>query len=320
MTLFGSLAFGQAPQSTVLTVEMENVVQYQENFANLAKNGTSTGMEPSIGVPAPFSPGYFIADIVAINGKRCKGTTVARNIWLGLNPNATGNQAVADVLRNQAMEIALEIQQADGTAVGGLFLTGLTAGGPPPGAPRSAPTGTFAIVGGTGAYLGARGQAATIQQAGRFTSTQENPVNRRTFAAGQWRMAIQLIPMVTPQVLSEGNIPMVYHASDGTLVSSAKPARAGETLTLYASGLGPTRPGVDPGQVFPDNPTQTVSAPVEVLVNGKSGEVLGAKGYPNTVDAYEVSFRVPADVGTGSLPVQLSAGWVLSGKVEIAVQ
>jgi uncharacterized protein (TIGR03437 family) len=44
---------------------------------------------------------------------------------------------------------------------------------------------------------------------------------------------------------------MCSDASDFTRVTAAKPARSGETLTLLASGLGPTRPGVDPG-----NPSQ----------------------------------------------------------------
>ena len=38
-------ALAQTPASTILTIEMENVVQYQENFANLSKNGTSAVME-----------------------------------------------------------------------------------------------------------------------------------------------------------------------------------------------------------------------------------------------------------------------------------
>ncbi len=38
-----------------------------------------------------------------------------------------------------------------------------------------------------------------------------------------------------------------------------------------------------------------VNSPVEVTVNGKAAEVLGAVGYPFAVDAYQVNFRVPPD-------------------------
>ena len=90
-------AFAQTPASTILTVEMENVVQYQENFANPQKNGTSAVNGGSDRPPEHFSPGYFIADIAAINGKKSKGTTFARNLYVNFNPNPSGSQAIADI-------------------------------------------------------------------------------------------------------------------------------------------------------------------------------------------------------------------------------
>src|SRR6266404_8626741 len=113
--LFCSIAWAQTPPATILTIEMENVIQYQESFANPQKNGTSTTMEAQNTTPATFFPGTFIADIVTINGRKSKGATVARIFWVGLNTNPSGSQAIADVNRFQAMDIVLEIQQADGT-------------------------------------------------------------------------------------------------------------------------------------------------------------------------------------------------------------
>ena len=266
----GSSGVAQSPAPTILTIEMENVVQYQENYANLPKNGTSSVMEAPIGPPSTFSPGYFIGDIAAINGRKSKGTTFARNLYVNLNPSPSGSQAIADISRFQAMEILLEIQQADGTAVGTIVLTGVTGGEAPLGAPKSAPTGNFAVIGGTGAFLGARGQAATISNSFRGTSTFENPINRRTFPAGTWKLVIQLLPLSTPEVVSIAAGPVIVHSSDFSLVTAASPAHAGEVLALLASGLGPTRPGVDPGQVFTASPAQIVNSPIDVLVNGKS--------------------------------------------------
>src|SRR5437588_777171 len=177
----GSNAWGQAPPATILTIEMENAIQYQESFANPQMNGTSTTMEAKITAPATFFPGTFIADIAAINGVKVKGATVARIFWVGLNTNPSGSQAISDANRFQAMDISLEIQQADGRAVGTIVLSGVTGGAAPVGAPKAGVTGTFAVIGGTGAFLGARGQAATILNTHRATSTLENPINRRTF-------------------------------------------------------------------------------------------------------------------------------------------
>jgi hypothetical protein len=315
-----SRASAQTPQPTILTIEMENVVQYQEGFANPQKNGTSTALEPQNTAPATFFPGTFIADIVTINGSKSKGTTVARNYFVGLSANPSGSQGIADVSRFQAMDIVFEIQQGDGSPLGTIMLTGLTGGGPALGAPKSGVTGNFAVIGGTGAFLGARGEAATIMNSHRPTSTLENPINRRTFPSGLWKMVIQLIATKTPEVVINSAGPVIVHSNNYSLVSAAKPAHAGEVLTLLASGLGPTRPGVDPGQMFTASPAQVANSPIGVLVNGKPGDVLYAGGYPNTVDYYQVNFRVPGDTAPGVASIQLSAAWVAGSGVNIPVQ
>jgi uncharacterized protein (TIGR03437 family) len=56
------------------------------------------------------------------------------------------------------------------------------------------------------------------------------------------------------------------------------------------------------------------------MVNGKSAEVLGAVGYPGAVDGYQVNFRVPPDTAKGVAAIQVSAAWVSSTAVNIAVQ
>jgi uncharacterized protein (TIGR03437 family) len=56
---------------------------------------------------------------------------------------------------------------------------------------------------------------------------------------------------------------------------AAKPATAGEVLIVKASGLGPTVPGVDPGQPLPPHSPQAVNSPVDITVNGRLAEVIG---------------------------------------------
>ena len=77
-------------------------------------------------------------------------------------------------------------------------------------------------------------------------------------------------------------------------MTAARPARAGEIVIVRATGLGPTRPGVNPGQPFPSDSVQEVNSPVEVLVGGKTAEVVNKLGWPGSVDTYRVDFRVPA--------------------------
>jgi hypothetical protein len=51
-------------------------------------------------------------------------------------------------------------------------------------------------------------------------------------------------------VLSNAPGPLVLHGIDFSQLSAASPALPGEIITVIATGLGPTNPGVDPGQPF----------------------------------------------------------------------
>jgi uncharacterized protein (TIGR03437 family) len=127
--------------------------------------------------------------------------------------------------------------------------------------------------------------------------------------------------MERPEFVTASGTPAFFH-SDLTPVTAAKPAKAGETLIAMATGLGPTLPGVDPGQPFPAYPAnrlQAVNSPVEVKVNGQSAEVINAVGWPGLVNTYRVDFRVPSGAA-GMTGVQLSAAWIAGSTVQIPVQ
>jgi uncharacterized protein (TIGR03437 family) len=96
--------------------------------------------------------------------------------------------------------------------------------------------------------------------------------------------------MSVPQIVTTALGPTVTHSSDFTLVTASRPATVGEILSLFVTGLGPTVPRVNPGQPFPASPLSAVNSPIEVTVNGKSAEVLGAVGLPGAVDGYQVNF------------------------------
>jgi uncharacterized protein (TIGR03437 family) len=42
-----------------------------------------------------------------------------------------------------------------------------------------------------------------------------------------------------------------------------------------------------------------------------------AGGYPDTVDNYQVNFRMPNDLASGLASVQLSAAWIAGAEVRI---
>ena len=123
-----------------------------------------------------------------------------------------------------------------------------------------------------------------------------------------------------PRVAVTSGGAAVTHASDFTLVTTANPAAPGELLSLFLAGLGPTRPGVDPGKPFPLSPLAAVTSPVEVRANGKPAEVLGAVGFPGAVDGYQVNFRLPAETPKGLASLQVSTGMVADTSVKLMVK
>jgi uncharacterized protein (TIGR03437 family) len=131
---------------------------------------------------------------------------------------------------------------------------------------------------------GHSGQSVTAASvAVRTASVTEDPAFRRRNGGGKARFVETLIPLAVPQIVTASGGSAVIHSSDFSLVSASKPAVAGETLSVFVTGLGPTRPGVDPGSPFPASPLAVVTSPVDVLVNGRSAEVTAAVGFPGAV-------------------------------------
>lgn len=309
--------YGQVPE--VWAVQTSNLVQYHFDMPDPLKFATLPGVTPRSAV-ANFYPLIDLSDVVAINGKPAKGTVALWGSGLNLAPSPQPRQAIADVNRVAVYEFRLDIMDVAGNPVGTIVGSGLGGGPPAPGLTTG--FGTLAITGGTGAFLGVSGQFAFVgPQAARRASMLEDPANRRTNGGGSpggW--LLHLIPRTRPQVLQTANGPAVVHSSDFTPVTASRPARAGEILSLFATGLGPTRPGLDPGMPFPSNPVQQVNSPIEITVDGKPAEVLGAVGYPGSSDDYQVDFRMPTDNAPGSIALKLIAAWISGPEVQIPVQ
>jgi len=312
----------QNPPVTILQIDIENWVQYLEDTNDRSLYATNANVTPASG-PRNFASSLGIADIVAVNGAPAKGAMIRtlRNMNLSTAPNP--GQGIGDVQRGALVYDTFEIQTSDGTSVGTIFLSALVTGPPAPGAPLAITQGNFAILGGTGAFLGARGQSGqnvNLQTVGvRVASVMEDPANRRRNGGGKVRWILHLIPMDRPEIMLLPNGPAVTHFRDFSLVTIDKPAAQGELITLFMTGLGPTQPGVDPGKPFPATPA-AVNSPVSVTVNGKPAEVIGAVGYPGAVNGYQVNIRIPSDTEKGKATLQVSAAWIVGTEVQIPIQ
>ena len=319
--LFCGIVLGQSPPPAILTIDLENFVEYRQSILyDPSTYATDPKITTVVTTTRNFNVATLLGDIVAVNGQPAKGLYVGRTRGIQATPTPVPGNAIADVTRTSFREYVFEILKFDGTPVGTLLGSGFAGGPPPPGAPLASQGSNYAITGGTGAFLGARGQLGEGPGGGRAALISEDPFDRRINGGNKKRFILHVIPMYVPQIVATANGPAVSHSSDFTLVSASKPATAGEILSLFATGLGPVNPGADPGQPFPSTPPATVNSPIEVRVSDNPAEVLGAVGFPGAADGYQVNFRMPQGIPKGTATIQVSAAWVAGTPVTVAVQ
>jgi len=318
-----TLALGAGAQSdapATLDIETENLVIYRHDVFDATRVATEAG--PTTPLPLrTFMNVTWIADVVAVNGIAAKGAMTVRGTWVSLNPNPTPGTGIADTSNSLAGDWVFDIQRSDGSPVGTIMASGWafgarSAGYLPPG------QGNLAVLGGTGAFVGIRGQgkeASVIAGARNTASVTEDPSNRRLHGGSARRYAFQLIPMARPAFVTSANTMGVFH-SDFSPVTASNPATKGEVLIAAVTGLGPTLPGKQPDAPFSADALQVVAAPIQVLVNGTHVNASSQVGWPGTTGTYRVDFRVPEDAASGLATVQLVAAWIPGPTAQIPVR
>lgn len=96
---------------------------------------------------------------------------------------------------------------------------------------------------------------------------------------------------------AEGRYVLAAHQDFRGLVTPASPARSGEVIHLYMTGLGPTAPFVPTGEPAPsDTPAKVTTAPTCLFGETAEAEVLYAGLAPGLAGYYQVSIRIPEGV------------------------
>jgi uncharacterized protein (TIGR03437 family) len=313
----------QTPPVSVLNIEVEKAVLYWEDNPDMSKWGKLPGpVTPVLDNPnVALKSRVLIGDIVSVNGKPARGTfhAVGRN-FLGTQELVPG-RAIAD-WGGCVWNLWWVILNPDGTLIGSILASGHGSSSPPPGAPSSLGPGLRAVIGGTGAFLGARGQSG-VKGTTRAASITEDPAYRRVNSGGNTTYSIQLIPMTWPEVLIIPTGPAIFHGDDFSPVTAEKPARAGEVVIMSVSGLGPVRPNLDPGKPFPplaEAKVHAVNSPVDVTVNGEAAQVINALGWPGMTNVYRVDFRVPEGTAAGMATLGLAVAWINGPEVKFPVR
>ncbi len=109
------------------------------------------------------------------------------------------------------------------------------------------------------------------------------------------------------------------HSADFSVVTPSNPARRGEIILLFLTGLGVTRPPVGTNVAGPVPPAESVARPV-VGINDAGAEVLGSFYAPGLYTAYQINFRIPLDAPTGNVKISVGIDSVFSQDSRISIQ
>jgi len=104
------------------------------------------------------------------------------------------------------------------------------------------------------------------------------------------------------------------YIANSSLIPGASPARPGEIVSLFGTGLGATNPVVVPGEVASD--IANVTTQVTVSIGGTAlapADILYVGVSPQSISGLiQLNVRLPATLADGDLPVIISAGGVTS--------
>ncbi|MEO8595861.1 MAG: hypothetical protein ABI759_21250 [Candidatus Solibacter sp.] len=142
-----------------------------------------------------------------------------------------------------------------------------------------------------------------------------------------YRTFMSLLPL--PLALTDSQPAVFTQDGSGTglgsisnangLISSANPARAGDTITIRCSGLGKVDPAWDAGVAVPNSGNYQVLQTVTVKIGTVSADLVSATLVPARAGEYSVVVGVPT-LSAGTYDLTVAAGTSTSPPVQIIVQ
>ena len=122
-----------------------------------------------------------------------------------------------------------------------------------------------------------------------------------------------------PAMYSSGTNAIVVHNADYMLVNPDRPLVPGEYAFVYAAGLGRVANQPPTGAAAVPSPLASVIAGVRVALAGIACDVQFAGLAPALVGVYQVNFRVPPNVPSGTQDLALSADGSMSPALTVPV-
>jgi uncharacterized protein (TIGR03437 family) len=119
----------------------------------------------------------------------------------------------------------------------------------------------------------------------------------------------------------QGAITVFRSADQQPLADAYNPASAGDTITIYCTGLGAVTPPVPDGAMTPLTPLTMVATPPTVSIGGVAASVSFAGLTPQFAALYQINAVVPDGITPGNaVPVTVSVSEQTSVPVTIAVK
>jgi uncharacterized protein (TIGR03437 family) len=120
-------------------------------------------------------------------------------------------------------------------------------------------------------------------------------------------------PGIFQMRMADGAIRGIVLHEDGTVADLKHPARRGETMRMFATGLGAMMPGVATNQLGPNGGGAEPVNRLIIGVNHRGAPLLSARYAQGMVGVEEVAFRISPDVPAGR-DVPLSVAVVVNGR------
>lgn len=125
-------------------------------------------------------------------------------------------------------------------------------------------------------------------------------------------------PGIFSQAQSGEGIGAVLHA-DFTLVTEAKPARPGQVIQVFLTGLGAVFPAIADGAPGSSTLNQTAPGTVKAFVDNLAADVSYAGLAPLLSGLYQVNLKVPDNAATGNVFLDISTTDSYTSQVALPV-
>lgn len=113
----------------------------------------------------------------------------------------------------------------------------------------------------------------------------------------------------------------VFLHADFSVVSAASPARRGETILVFLTGLGLTSPRVADGNGSPSNPPSVMTADMNVFIGSTATPAaIAFKGLaPQLIGLGQLNITIPANAPTGTVGLSIQTAEAFNDMVDINI-